>query len=146
MSAINSAMDDDTIQPPSARDTSHVLELARATRFALVCIVFGLSYFAIRASLNIPAFMRVFEDMLGSGSQLPALTISVFKARHVFVGISFAAPALCLGLLFVRNIPRAIRLIGVTALVVIAESIVLHNALTAPLTEIVTRMQSGAPM
>jgi hypothetical protein len=139
-------MEDNPIHPPSLRDGSGVLELARATRFALVCIVLGLSYFAIRASLNIQTFMRVFEDMLGSSSQLPTLTIAVFKARYVFVGISFAVPALCLGLLFVRNVPRAIRLIGVAALVVIAKSIVLYNALSAPLAEIVKRMQSGAPM
>jgi hypothetical protein len=139
-------MDDRPTQPSLSSDASELRDLAKATRFALVCIVLGLSYCAVRASLNIPAYMRIFEDMLGSGSQLPAITLFVFKVRYLFVGISFAVPALCLGLLFVRNVPRAIRVIGVLVLVVIAQSIVLYHALMAPLTEIIRRMQGGGPM
>jgi hypothetical protein len=136
-------------QPPQlslSNDVSEMRDLAKATRFAVVCIVLGLSYFSIRASLNIPAYMRVYEDMLGSGSQLPGITVFVFKAQHLFVGISFAVPALSLGLLFVRNIPRAMRVIGVLVLEVIVQSIVLYHALLAPITEIIRRMQGGAPM
>jgi hypothetical protein len=140
------AMNDESNQPPLMRDSTGSLDLARSMRFALACIVVGLSYFPIRASLNIPSVMSLMSDMLGARSQLPAITQFVFNFQLLFVAISFALPALCVGLLFIRNIPLAIKLIGVVALLTIILAIILHQATWAPVTEILRRMQGGGPM
>jgi hypothetical protein len=140
------AMNHESNHSPALRDASDSHDLARAIRFALACIVVGLSYFPIRASLNIPSVMSLMADMLGANSQLPALTQFVFKFQLLFVAMSFALPALCVGLLFIRSIPLAIKLIGVVALLTIILGIVLHQATWAPVTEILRRMQGGGPM
>ena len=136
-------MDQESPQLSSSRSAIDHSEFAGSIRFALVCIVLGLSYFPIRASLNIPSLMRLMMDMLGSESQLPAITQFVFKFQHSFVAISFALPAFCVGLLFIRNVPLAVKLIGVIALVTIVTGIILHQATWAPVTEILRRMQGG---
>src|SRR6187401_2657853 len=121
-------MNHESNHSPILGDASGSLDLARAMRFALACIVVGLSYFPIRASLNIPSVMSITSDMLGANSHLPAITQFVFKFQLPFVAISFALPALCVGLLFIRNLPLAIKLIGVVALLTIILGIFLHQA------------------
>jgi NAD/NADP transhydrogenase beta subunit len=126
-------------------DTLNIARIGRATRFAVACVVLGISYFSIRASLSITAFERIFGDMLGPDEKLPALTIFVLKARLVFVAFSFAIPSASIGLLFTRNIARSLYVLGILVLLALIMGIVLFHGMTGPLLEILQKMQDPAP-
>lgn len=118
---------------------------ARATRFALACVVMGISYFLIRASLNISSVQSVYEDMLGGGTQLPAATLLILRAQDLLLGASFVIPMIGVAMLFLRNIPRAICVLGLLVAAAFVLLTLFWHGLYAPLTEMVKRMQGGAP-
>jgi len=116
-----------------------VAELARAVRFVFVVPVLGFSYLAIRSSLSIASFEAMFKDMLG-GKPLPALTTLVLELRWLFVAVALLVPALAIGCLFLRRVVWSLYLLGGLALVPLAETCVLYQALSAPLLQIVAAL------
>ena len=131
--------------PPAPPAELSIKALAQATRFALAMIVIAFAYFPFRFSLGISRYERVIEDMLGAGSQLPAITKFVFATAPgmmVVSGVLFFAP---IAVLFMRNIPRALYVLGTLAVVAIVHGIVVFQAVILPFTEIITRMQGGTP-
>lgn len=115
-------------------------QLGRAIRFALVAIVLGLSYLALRSSLGMASFEQVFLDMLG-GKPLPALTAFVLNARPLFLAVALFVPAAAVACLFLRRVALSLYIVGVLALVTLVQSIVLYHALSAPLTQIISMLQ-----
>ena len=124
---------------PQTRD---FMQVARAIRFALVCIILGLSYFSVRSSLSIHAFQQIFTDMLGA-KPLPSITTFVIAARPVFIGISFAVPIVAVICLFARGLVLPFYIIGILVLLTIAELIVLYHGLFGPLSQIISGMSAG---
>ena len=122
--------------------TLDLASVCKATRFAVASIVFALSYYAIRSSLNIPRFQRIYADMLGESETLPAVTTFVFWARHAFLILSIAIPVACATFLFSRNIARSIYCIGFLVLLSTIECIILHQANWAPIARIIEKMQT----
>ena len=129
-------------QHPS-QDAIDVRQLAKAIRFALVGIVLGLSYFAIRGSLSIDSFAIIFADMLG-GRPIPALTRFVIGAAPLFVAVSFLVPVATVATLFLRGVVRSFYVIGALGLVTIVHFILLYHGLSAPLGQIISAMGSGS--
>lgn len=117
--------------------------IARATRFAVACLVFGISYVTARLSLSIPSFEVMLQDMLGDYAKLPVLTTFVLNAHTLLVVLSLCIPVACACTFFTHDIARSIYLLGALALIAIVECIVIFNALSLPLIEIISRMQSG---
>ena len=121
---------------------AEIRQIGRATRFALTCIVVAFSYFSIRSSFCIPAFVQVFADMLGEDAQLPAITRFVFAARYGLLSLSCGIPIACIALLFTRNIAKSIYWIGILALVAVVQWVVVFSAMSEPVMEVITKMQS----
>ena len=124
------------------QDAIDVRQLARAIRFALVSIVLGLSYLSLRSSLSIESFSQIFADMLG-GKPLPALTQFVLGARPLFVAVSILVPIVAVATLFLRGIVGSFYIIGVLGFITIAQFITLYHGLSAPLSQIISGMNSG---
>ena len=125
-------------------ESPNFIRFCKATRFAIACIVLGFSYVSIRCNLDISRFRRIYADMLGESEALPALTLFVFWARHVFLTLSFCVPAACIAFLFTRNIARSLYSIGVLGLVSLLEYNVLWQAVYSPLFRIIEKMQGQA--
>ena len=123
---------------------SDTARLGGATRFALTCVVLGFSYLSIRGCLVIPNFQVIFQDMLGSETSLPWITKFVLSCRLVFLAVSIGIPVLGIALLFSRDIARSLYFLGAAMLVIVVECIVLYHALSAPLMNIITKMQESA--
>lgn len=138
-------MNEDNHNHNSNFEALNLPRIGHATRFAIACVVLGFSYLSIRSSLSISRFERVFEDMLGSGTRLPALTTFVMGVRPAFVALSFCIPVACIAIFFIRDIARSLYCLGVLALIAIIECIVLFHALSSPLVEIISGMQDGGP-
>jgi hypothetical protein len=121
------------------RDDSNFLEflhfnrIAQATRFAIGCVVIGISLLAILTSLGIDRQESMLEDMIGSRDKLPDLTKLVMGTSGVFVLVSFAIPVCCIFLMLSRNMVRSLYLLGGLALVSIVEAIVIYVAMSVPL-------------
>jgi len=115
------------------------ISVARATLFCQVCMVLGISYLAVRASLSIESFKIIFADMLG-GRPLPALTTFVLGADGFFLSVSLAIPVAAIALLFMPKPTLAIYCVGVLALASVAISVILYHAMTAPLAQIISSM------
>ena len=137
-------MDDPSAAPLQPQQLT-VDALGRATRFALGMIVILLTYFPFRLSYGIPAFEKIFEDMLGAGSQLPLVSRFVFSAAPFMMFLNSALFALAVGTLFLRRIKIALYTQGVVALIAVVSCIFIYQAVFMPLTEIIRRMQ-GAPV
>jgi hypothetical protein len=131
--------------PPAPAQEISLQSLARATRFALAMIVMALAYFPFRFSLGISKFERIFEDMLGAGSQLPIVTTFVLNAAPAVIAISAAILVVPIAVLFMRNIPRALYILGALAIVAVVNCAVVFVALISPLMEIIKRMQGTGP-
>ncbi len=121
---------------------AEIRQIGRATRFALACIVVAFSYFSIRSNLSIPGFERIFADMIGEDTQLPAITRFVIAARYGLLALSCGVPIACIVFLFTRNIAKSLYWIGVMALVTVVQWVVLFYAMSAPLMMIITQMNS----
>lgn len=132
-------------QTTLTQDTIDVRQLARAIRFALVAIVLGLSYLSLRGSLSIGNFSRIFADML-AGSPLPALTQFVLSAKTGFVAVSILVPVVAISTLLLRSIVGSFYVIGILALVTIAQFITLYYGLMAPLGQIISGMTGNPDM
>ena len=122
--------------------TLDLASVCKATRFAVACIVFALSYYAIRSSLDIPRFQHIYGDMLGENETLPVMTTFVFWARHAFLALSIAIPVACVTFLFNRNMARSIYWISFLVLLSTIECIILHQASWAPIARIIEKMQT----
>jgi hypothetical protein len=121
------------------------MRIGRATRFAIACVVVGLSYLAIRSCLGIPKFARIFMDMLGANERLPAITVFVLRAQPVLLALSYGIPAAAVALLFTRNVVRSLYCLGILVLVSIVECIVVIHAMYSPLTAIISKMSAEGP-
>jgi hypothetical protein len=134
-------MNESAQHPP--QDAIDVRQLAKAIRFALVGIVLGLSYLAIRGSLSIDSFAIIFADMM-NGRPLPALTRFVIGAAPLFVAVSFLVPMATVATLFLRGMVRSFYVIGTLGFITIAQFITLYHGLSAPLGQIISAMGSGS--
>ena len=123
--------------------TLNLTSACKATRFAVACVVLGFSYLAIRSSLGISSSHRLFVDMLGESETLPVVTAFVFRARPMFLMLSFCVPVACLAFLFDRDIARSLYCIGILVLVSIVECIILFHALSSPIFRIAEKMQGA---
>ena len=123
---------------------SEFLRVARALRFALVALVLGVSYPNIRCALAIPAFQRIYTDMLGN-KPLPADTAFAIHFHAVLVLLSFAIPLLAVISLFLRRLSTSIYLAGVFIIVVSLQLFSTWHAVTSPLASIITGMEQPPP-
>lgn len=129
--------------PAPAHDEVSVVQLAKAVRFAFVCLAVILSGVAIRLALMLKASERLFEDMLGAGTQLPLISQYVFMARIPTLLISVAIPLVCMATLFQRKMVRAIYILAGMILLSLVLSTVLWQAISLPFFEVMRRMVGG---
>ena len=127
---------------PESPLSPEVARLVRAVRFALVCLVVALSYFAIRATSAIIDFRGIFRDML-NGKPLPPLTVFVIQARYGLVVCAWSVPLAAVGTLFTRRFVASFYLIGGLCLLTIALFLIIYEALSAPLFMIIQQMQGS---
>jgi hypothetical protein len=119
-------------QQSASPASPEIWRIVRAVRFALVCIVLGLSYFDIHVSLAIPDFQRIFADMI-EGTALPLITTLVIHGHWALVTCSFLLPATALGTFFFRATTKSIYIIGVLALMTILQTAIMCQGLSDPL-------------
>jgi len=125
-----------TANPPPAIDLA---ALARAIRFALVCILLGLCYINVRSALSINAFISIFEDML-NGKPLPSITMFVIQFRILFASLSVILPFCAILILFSSQVIRSFYALGLLALITLVEFATLYYALLSPLRVIIQSM------
>lgn len=123
--------------------SNELTRLGRATRFAIVCVVLGVSYFTISSCLGISRFSKIFADVLGENETLPAITTFVLGARTVLLVLSICIPVAAVALLFTRDIVRSLYGLGPLVLIAIVEYAVLWHAKASPLVMIIEKMQSS---
>ena len=80
--------------------------------------------------------------MLGEEAQLPGITRFVIAARYGLLALSCAIPIACIALLFTRDITRSIYWIGALGLLTVVQWLVIFYAISEPLMEVITKMQS----
>lgn len=120
--------------------------IGRATRFALLALSIAAAGENISACLRLRSAGRVLEDMLGAGSALPSLTVSVLKYQELLIGFACFLPAFAVGLLFWRNIAKAIHTLGIVLILIALQSALVNRAISEPVFEIIRRMQGGGPV
>ncbi len=125
--------------PPPAFD---IVKFASATRFALVAVVFCLSYFGVSSSLSIGHFDQVFHDMLG-GKPLPTVTQWVLHFRLLILLISLLVPLTALATLFLSNLARAVTILGWLVITSFVLCLTIYQGLVTPLIEIIKAL--GGP-
>jgi hypothetical protein len=133
----------DTLENKPAASVPEFTAVARAIRFALVCILVAFSLLNIRSALSINKFGTIFRDMLGN-KPLPELTTFVVSSPTLFALLSFAVPICAVAMLFSPRFVRSFYVLGVLAVVIIAELLVLYHALMAPMGQIMSGL-SGVP-
>jgi len=126
--------------PPPAFD---IVQFANATRFALVSIVFCLSYFDVSSSLSIGNFERIFHDMIG-GKPLPGITQWIIHFRLLILLISLLIPITALATLFLSNLARAVTILGWLVIISFVQCLTIYQGLVAPLIEIIKAI-GGTP-
>jgi hypothetical protein len=131
--------------PSNQPGPRELMRLGRATRFAIVCVVVGLSYLAIRSCLGIPKFVRIFSDMLGEAERLPAITALVIRGQSVLLALSYCIPAAAVGLLFMRDVARSLYCLGILILISIVTSAVVIFAMYLPMMTIIEKIQGPGP-
>jgi hypothetical protein len=127
----------DPIEPPD------LIAITKAIRFAIVCVVLGISYFNIRSALSLDKFAQIFADMFGPAKPLPALTELVLRSPMAVLALSALIPALAVSTLLSRGLVRPFYALGALTLASLAFLVVLFHALSAPLNQIVTGMTGG---
>ena len=130
--------------PPKQQELT-VEGLGRATRFAVGMIVIIFTYFPFRMSFAIPKFQRIYEDMLGTGSQLPLTSRFIFAAAPAVMALTSVMFATAIGVLFLRRIKLALHIQGVVALLAVVVCILVYQGVFEPFTEIIRRMQGAPP-
>jgi hypothetical protein len=118
----------DTPPPAPLIDTA---ALARAIRFALVCILLGLCYINLHCALNINAFISIFKDML-NGKPLPAITVFVIQSRILLTSLSVILPFCAFLTLFSSQLIRSFYALGLLALLTLIELVTVYSALGVP--------------
>jgi hypothetical protein len=131
--------------PSNQPEAPELASIGRAMRFAIGCVVVGVSWLAINSCLNIPRFGLIYSDMLGENEHLPWLTRFVLGAYPVLLVLSICIPVAAIALLFTRNVVRSLYCLGVLVLVSIVECVVVIYAKYLPLITIFERMQSTGP-
>ena len=126
--------------PPE--ETIDVAQLARAIRFAFVALVGSISYFSIRTSLTIPAFRAIFSDML-NGKPLPLITEWVLSTAPMFAAFSIVVPIVAIATLFSRNFVRSFYILGGLAIFSVIQFVIVYQAMSLPLVEIIKSMGTG---
>jgi hypothetical protein len=127
-------------EPVKNPDRDELLRMARTLRFALVALISGISYPNIRLALDIPAFQRIFHDMLG-GKPLPTVTTFVIQAHPILVPLSFALPCLAILTVFFRRWKYADYLVASIIIVVFVQLFFTWHAVALPLTDIIQGME-----
>lgn len=122
-----------------------LMRIGRATRFAIVCVVVGVSWLAIRSCLGIPKFRHIFSDMLGENERLPAITMLVIRGQSVLLALSYCIPAVAVGLLFMRDVARSLYCLGILILISIVTSAVVIFATYLPLMTLIEKIQTPSP-
>jgi len=93
----------------------------------------------ISAQLRIPAFCRMFDEML-PGEPLPALTVLVIKGRLLSLVIDAVLLAVLIVLLVGRKIPLLVPVAAALTVVVLAKAMLTGFALTLPLLNLLTKL------
>lgn len=127
--------------PNTQPATPDLARIGHAKRFAIACVVMGLSCLTISSCLNIPRFARIFTDMLGENQGLPVLTTYVLGAHTALLALSFCIPVAAIALVFTRDIARSLYCLGILFLISMVEYVVVNHAKYSPLVRIIEKMQ-----
>ncbi len=119
---------------------SKIIEVARAVRFAIAVILFGLSYVSIRISFGLVGIEQVLDGM---GMALPAITSFIITARPAFMFVSVLIPLAALACLWDANVTRSIYNLGRLSLLNIVQLILLYHGFSAPLVKMVTNVTAS---
>ena len=117
------------------QSSSDIIEVARAVRFAIAVILFGLSYVSIRISFGLGGIEQVLDGM---GIALPAITSFIITARPALMFASVLIPLAALGCFLDSNVARSIYNLGRLCLLVIIQLILFYHGFSAPLVKMVT--------
>jgi len=128
------------MEPLPEKQDSEIRSLARAIRFAFMALVLGVSLFNIHRALSISTFQMIFTDML-NGPPLPAMTLLVLNNQRALQGLSMVIPLAAVALIFWGRLQVALYGLGALALLALAQLAFTWSALTAPLMEIIKKMQ-----
>ena len=105
----------------------NVGSLARAIRFALVCILLGLCYLNLRCALSINAFAWIYsEKCLGA---LPPSIEFILKYRILLISLSVILPFCAVLILFSGQVIRSFYALGLLALLTLVELVTLYFGL-----------------
>lgn len=126
---------------PEKQDVE-IRSLARAMRFAFAALVLGVSFFNIHRALSISNFQAISVDLL-NGTPLPAATLWVLENQRILQGLSMAIPLAAVALIFWGRLPVALYWLGSLVLLALVQLAFAWTALTAPLMEIIKKMQGG---
>jgi hypothetical protein len=116
---------------------------ARAVRFAIAVILFGLSYVSIRASFGFGGFEDVLTGMGMTNKTLPALTTFIFAVRPELIFVSIAVPLAALACFWDQNVTRSIYNLGRLTLLTIVQLILLYDGLCGPLVKLIANVSSA---
>jgi hypothetical protein len=128
---------------PVAEDLANeVRALDRAVRVGFLVFTGFCSYFAIRLSLSIDDFARIFLDMFAK----PPSSIWIHAAidgKPVWILLSFLLPAFALAFAVkARRASTAVYGISLSAALLLVQSIFLWTVLTAPIAQILGSLSS----
>jgi hypothetical protein len=116
------------------QSSSEIIDVARAVRFAISVILFGLSYVSIRISFGLGGIEQVLDGM---GMALPAITSFIITARPALMFVSIVIPLAALACFWDTNVTRAIYNLGRLSLLNIIQLILLYHGFSAPLVKMV---------
>jgi hypothetical protein len=132
------------LPPPSEQpQETQDLKLARACRFAFLCVLLVASSQNVTTCMRIRPAESIFVDMLGAASALPTITVWALKYEPVLRVVALLIPLIAIGLYWVRNVRAAIYAAGVLFFFTSVMQAVVSKALEAPMLEIIHRMQGG---
>jgi len=122
------------------QSSPEVSDVARAVRFAIAFILFGLSYVNIRVSFAFGGFEDVLAGMGMTYITLPALTNLIFAAHPELIFVSVIVPLAALACFWDRNVTRAIYNLGLLTALIIVQLILLYHGLSGPLMNLISTM------
>ncbi len=128
---------------PNSSETISPDAVARAVRFGFVALILALSYPNIQRALDIEIYQQIWSDML-SGTPLPWATVFVIKAQPLLFAVSILLPLLTLATLFISRLATSLYLCSVLLVLTLTQLFFTWHAITAPVYEVVKRMQGGA--
>ena len=132
--------------PDNKTEVPDFMRVARATRFAMVCIVLGLSLISFRISQGIPFFELLFKAIPGRDlSNMPLLTVYILKGRTLLLVLSLCLSAACIATFLIRDITCSLYCLGIIALIALGNCLFIYNALALPLSELIPVLPSVWP-